>query len=125
MRVEEDGESPMVVFGSLADWPRRTSPACRLPTRLVSAIMLGAALICAVVMAVTSALGVSDGGSLIVSAFAQPQQQNPLEKARTAVENLIDRLRGRDMPEGIVKTNGRIEATQVDVAAKTPVGWRR
>jgi HlyD family secretion protein len=34
------------------------------------------------------------------------------------VETLINRLRGRDMPEGIVKTNGRIEATQVDVAAK-------
>src|SRR5262249_57324243 len=31
---------------------------------------------------------------------------------------LINHLRGRDMPEGIVKTNGRIEATQVDVAAK-------
>jgi HlyD family secretion protein len=31
---------------------------------------------------------------------------------------LINRLRGRDMPEGIVKTNGRIEATEVDVAAK-------
>jgi HlyD family secretion protein len=87
---------------------------------MVSAIMLlGPALICAVVMAVTSALGVSDG-FLIVSAYAQSQQQNPLEKARTAVENLIDRLRGRDMPEGIVKTNGRIEATQVDVAAKYP-----
>jgi HlyD family secretion protein len=71
-------------------------------------------------MAVTSALGVSDGGFLIVSAYAQSQQQNPLEKARTAVENLIDRLRGRDMPDGIVKTNGRIEATQVDVAAKYP-----
>lgn len=34
------------------------------------------------------------------------------------METLINRLRGRDMPEGIVKTNGRIEATQVDVAAK-------
>jgi HlyD family secretion protein len=47
-------------------------------------------------------------------------QQNPLEKARTSVETLINRLRGRDMPEGIVKTNGRIEATEVDVAAKYP-----
>ena len=34
------------------------------------------------------------------------------------MENLINRLRGRDMPEGIVKSNGRIEATEVDVAAK-------
>jgi HlyD family secretion protein len=54
------------------------------------------------------------------SAQAQSAQQNPIEKARTAIETLIDRLRGRDMPEGIVKTNGRIEATQVDVAAKYP-----
>ena len=34
------------------------------------------------------------------------------------VETLINRLRGKDMPDGIVKTNGRIEATEVDVAAK-------
>lgn len=82
--------------------------------------MLGAALICAVLMAFTSVLGVPNGGLLIVSAYAQSNQQNPLEKARTSVETLINRLRGRDMPEGIVKTNGRIEATEVDVAAKYP-----
>ena len=94
--------------------------AGRLPVRFVSAVVLGAALICVVLLVVTSALGVSDGGLLIVRAYAQSKQQNPLEKARTAVETLINRLRGHDMPEGIVKTNGRIEATQVDVAAKYP-----
>jgi HlyD family secretion protein len=52
------------------------------------------------------------------NAHAQTARQDPLDKARTAVETLINRLRGRDMPEGIVKTNGRIEATEVDVAAK-------
>jgi HlyD family secretion protein len=52
------------------------------------------------------------------TAEAQSPQQSPLERARTAVETLINRLRGRDMPEGIVKTNGRLEATQVDVSAK-------
>jgi HlyD family secretion protein len=57
---------------------------------------------------------------MIVSAQAQSKQQNPIERARKAVETLINRLRGRDMPEGIVKTNGRIEATQVDVSAKYP-----
>jgi HlyD family secretion protein len=31
---------------------------------------------------------------------------------------LIDRLRGATMPEGIAKSNGRIEATQIDIAAK-------
>jgi HlyD family secretion protein len=53
-------------------------------------------------------------------AHAQSAQQSPMERARSAVETLINRLRGRDMPEGIVKTNGRIEATEVDVAAKYP-----
>jgi HlyD family secretion protein len=66
----------------------------------------------------SSALGVSDASLLAVRAYAQTQQQDPLEKARSAVETLINRLRGRTMPEGIVKANGRIEATQVDVAAK-------
>src|SRR5215469_14349957 len=48
----------------------------------------------------------------------QPAQKSPADQLRTAVETLINRLRGRDMPEGIVKSNGRLEATQVDVAAK-------
>ena len=114
MRVEEDGESPTVVLGPMAHGPRPNNPGDRLPVCLVGASMLGAALICA------SVLGVSNGGLLIVSAYAQSNQQNPLEKARTSVETLINRLRGRDMPKGIVKTNGRIEATEVDVAAKYP-----
>lgn len=58
--------------------------------------------------------------STIGAARAQSAQQSPIEHVRTAVDSLINRLRGRDMPEGIVKTNGRIEATQVDVAAKYP-----
>jgi HlyD family secretion protein len=39
-------------------------------------------------------------------------------QAKSRVRNLLKRLRGEKMPEGVVKTNGRIEATQVDVAAK-------
>src|SRR5215471_13332210 len=50
----------------------------------------------------------------------QPAQKNPAEQLLSEVESLINRLRGRDMPEGIVKSNGRIEATQVDVSAKYP-----
>lgn len=34
------------------------------------------------------------------------------------VRNMIARLRAKKMPAGIVKSNGRIEATQVDVSAK-------
>ena len=95
------------------------APARRLSVSFVSAVALKTALIC-VLLLITSALGISDGGLSIVKAYAQSKQQNPLEKARTAIETLINRLRGIDMPDGIVKTNGRLEATQVDVAAKYP-----
>jgi HlyD family secretion protein len=45
---------------------------------------------------------------------------SPRAEAKSKVRNMLDRVLGRSMPEGIVKTNGRIEATQVDVAAKYP-----
>jgi len=45
---------------------------------------------------------------------------SPAAQAKGPVRNMLDRVLGRNMPEGIVKTNGRIEATQVDVAAKYP-----
>ena len=79
--------------------------------------VLGPAAVCIVFSIAAWAAGVSNE-ALIASAQAQSKEQDPLEKARTAVETLINRLRGRDMPEGIVKSNGRLEATQVDVAAK-------
>jgi HlyD family secretion protein len=41
-------------------------------------------------------------------------------QAQSALRNLIDRLRGTTLPAGIAKTNGRIEATQVDVSSKYP-----
>ncbi len=42
----------------------------------------------------------------------------PPAGAQSRLKQLIDRLRGQKMPDGIAKSNGRIEATQVDVAAK-------
>jgi len=84
-------------------------------------IAIAAGALGVVVLCIGTTLGLSASAPPVRTAQAQsPQapQQNPLERARTAVETLINRLRGRDMPEGIVKTNGRIEATQVDVAAK-------
>lgn len=75
----------------------------------------------------TAAWALSEGKLLIPSAQAQSNEQGPLERARSAaehvrtdLESLIARLRGRDMPNGIVKTNGRLEATEVDVSAKYP-----
>src|SRR5499427_1162262 len=91
--------------------------ASRMTSRPLTARVLGPAAVCIVFSVAAWALGVSNE-VLIASAQAQPKQQDPLEKARTAVETLINRLRGRDMPEGIVKTNGRLQATQVDVSAK-------
>ena len=42
----------------------------------------------------------------------------PTAHAQGMIRNLIARLRGQTLPEGIVKSNGRIEATQVDVSSK-------
>jgi HlyD family secretion protein len=42
----------------------------------------------------------------------------PHAHAQNFVQNLIARLRGETLPAGIVKSNGRIEATQVDVSSK-------
>jgi HlyD family secretion protein len=91
-----------------------------MPVRRLTARVLGPAVVCIAVSILSSGLAASGEGLMIVGEQAQSKQQDPLEQARTAVETLINRLRGRDMPQGIVKTNGRLEATQVDVAAKYP-----
>ena len=50
--------------------------------------------------------------------FAALALSAPGAHAQSRIKALIERLRGDTMPDGIVKTNGRIEATQVDVASK-------
>src|SRR5215472_15804298 len=90
----------------------------RMSVRLLITPVVRAAAVCLIVY--ITAASVCDKGSLIPSALAQTKPPSPLDQARTAVETLINRLRGRDMPDGIVKTNGRLEATEVDVAAKYP-----
>jgi HlyD family secretion protein len=57
----------------------------------------------------TGDFGQSGGNPLVSSAHAQ-----------TRIRNLIARLRGETLPAGIVKSNGRLEATQVDVSSKYP-----
>jgi HlyD family secretion protein len=42
----------------------------------------------------------------------------PSAHAEGPLRNLIARLRGQTLPDGIVKSNGRLEATQVDVSSK-------
>ena len=76
----------------------------------------------ALALTFTILLVVTAGGSPAVAANDSPrfsivQAQSELQ---SKLHTLIDKLRGADMPAGIVKTNGRIEATQVDIAAKYP-----
>ena len=73
-------------------------------------------------------------GALLVSAFAVlsvplpsvllPWRSagllSPAAEAKSKFQSLLDRVLGRTMPDGIFKTNGRLEAIQVDVAAKYP-----
>ena len=84
----------------------------------------------AVISAIVVATLIAAGGAYMLfkphtssvgTAQEQSSQQSPIE----AVKSLIDRLRGRDMPEGIVKSNGRLEATEVDVAQNIRAAWRR
>ncbi|MEN5083853.1 HlyD family efflux transporter periplasmic adaptor subunit [Bosea sp. TWI1241] len=42
----------------------------------------------------------------------------PQVQAQSRIKALIERLRGDSMPAGVIKSNGRIEATQIDVASK-------
>ena len=79
-----------------------------------------AALSGVALLAAGCVLGLSSTILLAAAAQAQSAEQDPLKRAKKAVESLINHLRGRDMPEGIVKSNGRLEATQVDVSAKYP-----
>src|SRR5262249_49491443 len=95
---------------------RRPSMSVRQPTAVVpaSAFIAGALLM-------VGWGGGSPGGTLLMqAAHAEAAHKHPAEQLRSQVETLINRLRGRTMPDGIVKSNGRIEATQVDVAAKYP-----
>jgi HlyD family secretion protein len=76
----------------------------------------------ALALTFTIILVVTAGGSPAVAANDSPrfsivQAQSELQ---SKLHTLIDKLRGADMPAGIVKTNGRIEAIQVDIAAKYP-----
>lgn len=60
-------------------------------------------------------------GNLLPQSFVGASSSSVLisaAHAQSRLRNLISRLRGEMMPVGIVKTNGRIEATQIDVSSK-------
>ncbi|MGO9485356.1 MAG: HlyD family secretion protein [Rhodomicrobium sp.] len=72
----------------------------------------------------------SNRGFLVPAANAQPPQvEEDIQKfkkdfqkfqgdVQKKFESLIEKLRGSEMPEGIAKSNGRIEATEIDVSSK-------
>jgi len=64
--------------------------------------------------AIGAALLMGDLQSLATSATPSPSKAT----AEPGLMGLIDKLRGKTLPDGIVQTNGRIEATEVDVSAK-------
>ena len=76
----------------------------RVPRRTAAA----AALLMGVGATLAIDMTQHDGVAVVSSAHAQ------------VVRNLIARLRGETLPAGIVKSNGRLEATQVDVSSKYP-----
>ena len=55
---------------------------------------------------------------ILAAALAAALLPVPAVRAQSRIKALIERLRGEGVPEGIAKTNGRIEATQVDVSSK-------
>ena len=74
-------------------------------------VRLAAAFVAIVVLTCHAPLYAPLVGELPTTAHAE-------SNVHSKVQKLIDDLRGTSMPEGIAKTNGRIEATQIDVSAK-------
>ena len=67
------------------------------------------------------ALALLLGAGAYFTSFPKEPRVSELGLAPSAqaqvIRNLIARLRGQTLPEGIVKSNGRLEATQVDVSS--------
>jgi HlyD family secretion protein len=61
-------------------------------------------------------------GLLVSPAYAQTKFEEDVQKfgrdVQQKFQTLIEKLRRSDLPEGFAKTNGRIEATEIDVASK-------
>jgi multidrug efflux pump subunit AcrA (membrane-fusion protein) len=71
----------------------------------------------------------SPAGFLFSAAYAQSKPEEDLQKfkkdvqkfgkeVREKFQSLMEKLRHGDLPEGFAKTNGRIEATEIDISPK-------
>ena len=102
-------------FGSGCLCRLGTGGVGRRPTMSFRRRLVGWALVLGFGACGLSVSGAPRGG---VSWMSSAHAQGP-------IRNLIARLRGQALPEGIVQSNGRLEATQVDVSSKYPGAWRK
>ncbi|HET9689065.1 MAG TPA: efflux RND transporter periplasmic adaptor subunit [Pseudolabrys sp.] len=93
----------------------RSARNCRL-VNMSTAVLIAAAILM---------FGIAGGGSpgsghFVLTAHAQSnvKEKDVKEKIVKDIKSLIERLRHGELPKGIAKTNGRIEATEVDVSSK-------
>jgi len=70
---------------------------------------------CKSILGLAAALSI--GSTAVLVDFAPGPFAFATAQAQT-VKNLIKRLRGQKLPDGIFQSNGRLEATQVDVSSK-------
>src|SRR5262249_1354329 len=85
-----------------------------------TAIVVASAFIAGALPMVGGAVGSPGGGPPIAAAHAEAPQKGRARQFRSPGGTLLPRLRGPPMPGGIAESNRRIEAGQVDVAAKYP-----
>jgi HlyD family secretion protein len=92
------------------------------PVRLPAAALMAIAIPAFSIFTVPTLNG---GVTSTAQAQSKIEELNTQAKSKVAelskqAKELIDRLRHGTMPEGIAKSNSRVEATQIDVAAKYP-----
>jgi HlyD family secretion protein len=80
-------------------------------------VRLSAANTIAAAVVLAGASIISPGSAILSIACAQSNAQKLIDEK---LHKVFEDLHGTTLPEGIVQTNGRIEATQIDVAAKYP-----
>jgi HlyD family secretion protein len=107
----------------------KNAPARRLRSRECHTRPLAAsAIILAAFLTLGAIAGPGSNGGFVSAARAQPTPDD-IEKFKKDVQKfnedvqkkfqtLMEKLRGSDLPEGFAKTNGRIEATEIDISPK-------
>src|SRR5271166_5171097 len=87
------------------------------PARNWRFVDMSTAALIAVAILLIAGGGDRGGRHFVSAANAESNVEDNVRKFSKDVEQLIERWRG-DLPEGIAKNNGRIEATEIDVASK-------